>query len=212
MFRRPVVISLALAAAMLVAVSAQAQQGGGRGGRGPGMGGMMPLTMLAQAEPVQKELKLTDDQKTKLKALADEMRDASREERAALQKKVSDILKPDQLDRVKQIQVQAAGAAALANPDVAKTLGLSDEQTTKLKALQDEARTSMRDAMQNVPREERRTKMAELRKENMDKALKVLTADQQAKFEKLQGPKFDVSALRPRGGGGRGRGGAPANN
>ena len=57
---------------------------GGRGGQGGGPGGMMggPISMarLATVDTVQDALKLTDDQKEKIKTLNDETRDAMRKE------------------------------------------------------------------------------------------------------------------------------------
>jgi Spy/CpxP family protein refolding chaperone len=185
------VFALTVLGAMLVAVSAYAQpnEGGAPGGRGRGMGGP---GMLLRSEQIQKELKLTDEQKEKVKALAAEPRG----NRQDMEKKIAEILKPEQVERLKQIRLQMGGAAALANREVVKALGLSDDQVAKLKAIQDAARAKMQD----VPREERRAKMAEMRKETMDKAIEVLTPPQREKYEKLKGAKIDIdfSALRQR--------------
>ncbi len=182
----------------------------GRGMMGPG-GGMFVLLRLEQ---VQKELNLSDEQKEKIKELAKEMMPGrpsegqapSPEDRRAMmekvQKKLAEILKPEQLERLKQIQLQAQGAAALGNPEVVKTLGITDDQRAKLKTLRDEADGKRREligSMRDLSREERREKMAEnqekirqIQKELMEKALAVLTPEQREKFEKLQGKKIDL--------------------
>lgn len=75
----------ALVATISVAASALAQGGGGRGPGGPGgqrtfqMGGMMNSeSMLLMREDVQKDIKLTPEQKTKLEAIRTEMMEKMR--------------------------------------------------------------------------------------------------------------------------------------
>ncbi len=210
MSRTRTVFALALAGAMLVALTAQAQpdQGGPRGPRGGGMmgpGGAMGIGMLLRNDKVQLDLKLTDDQKEKIRGLGRELRQ-NREEG---EKKLAEILNADQLKRLKEIRVQVGGVAVLVEAAIAKDLGLSEEQTTKLKELQQKSRESMREAMQgmrDLPQEERRAKMAELRpkmeqlqKEHMAQALEILTPDQRAKLEKMKGVKIEIDLSRPRG-------------
>jgi Spy/CpxP family protein refolding chaperone len=207
MTRWPTVFALALAGILVAVLSVQAQQndgppGGRRGGRGPGMGGPGGGLMILRLEKVQADLKLTDEQKEKLRGLGQE----ARGNRENLDKQLAEILKPEQLARLKEIRLQVDGAGALSrNPEVAKALELTDDQKEKLQALQTEAREKMRDAMQggeDLTREARMAKMTEMRKEMQTKALAVLTPEQQKKFEKMQGAKIEIdfSALRPQGG------------
>jgi delta 1-pyrroline-5-carboxylate dehydrogenase len=219
--------------AALLASEVQAQpQGGGRGGRGmggmgPGGGGGMMLLTLVQNDKVQKELEIVADQKTKLTALATEqstamrdlfasMQDLSPEERQTkmqknqdeLMKKLGEILLPKQLERLKEIQLQAEGAMALLTPDVSKALKITEDQQVKMR----EAQSSMRDAMsglRDLSREERQTKMTALRKEISDKMLAVLTPDQVAQYEKMKGAKVDIDFSTLMGPGGRGGRGGP---
>src|SRR5262245_51370884 len=73
-----IVAGMIMAMVSQVAV-AQRDQGGGRGGRGrggsggPGGPGGMSAGRLLMAEEVQKALKLTDEQKDKLKAVSEDM-------------------------------------------------------------------------------------------------------------------------------------------
>ena len=63
-------------------------------------------------------------------------------------KKLEGFLKPEQLKRFKQVEVQADGRQRLhANPDVAKALKVTDEQKEKVTALIDRpARAQMTEA------------------------------------------------------------------
>jgi Spy/CpxP family protein refolding chaperone len=238
-----------LLGAVLAAGSVLAQKEGPppgeRGPRGPGgrmtgtmAGGPGSLVELTRLEEVQKELKLTDDQKEKLKTLAEdvrtkvraamsELRDVPPEELKAKQsefekkaaeasqkaeKQMAEILKPEQLARLKEIGLQAAGPAALLKPEVAKDLGLSDEQRDNVKKIFGEAREQRQKllaSMRDLEPEERMQKMGETRekmnqiqKETGEKAMKVLTAEQRDKFEKMKGKKIDLKfpPMGPRGG------------
>jgi hypothetical protein len=247
-----VMICVLAAAMLCYTNHAQAQGPGGRGGMrgmmggGPmGGGGAMMQAALLGNEKVQKELDLVDDQKKKIADLEGEMRismrdmfsslqDLSGEERMTkmqelmkenqdkMQKKLADILLPHQLDRLKQIQLQAEGPMALFNADVIKELNLSTEQQDKMKTARDESGEKMRDLMgdmRDLSREERQAKMAELRdkmqkmRDDLNaKLTEILTQDQRDKLEKMKGAKVDIdfANLRPMGPGGRnGRRGPP---
>jgi hypothetical protein len=240
------ILGVILGVAILASTS-WAQPPGGRQGRGMGPmggGGAMGLLALLNNEKVQKELELVDDQKTKLKTLGEEtrtammesfgaLRDLSDEERGPkmeqlmkenqekTQKKLAEILMPNQLVRIKQIQLQAEGAMALLNnSDVAKELVITDEQKKKLTEIRDELMTKMREArqeMQGLSQEERQAKMAKMRTDQNAKLMEVLTQEQRDKFEKMKGEKVDIdfSTLMgpgmgrgPRGGRGQGGGGS----
>jgi Spy/CpxP family protein refolding chaperone len=199
--------------------------GGMMGGMMGGQGGML---MLLQNPEVQKEIELVADQKEKLQKLATESREAMREkmgdmsdlsqeerrekmqemrkemeeEMAKTQKKVEGILLPHQLERVKQIQLQVQGPAALANPEVAKALALTDDQKSKIKTINEDAMKAMRDMFTNGTRPSQE-EMQKSRKEVETKLMDALTAEQKEKLEKMKGPKFDTSSLM-RGPGRRG--------
>jgi len=132
-----------------------------------------------------------------------------RAQQAKIQEKLGQILKPEQLKRLEQIRLQVMGPMALASPDVASKLGLTDDQKTK-----------MREAMRGVFAKLRQSRggnagppSAEARKK-MEETIKtaimgVLTDDQKTTYEELIGKPFDTAKLRARGmmmGGGRGQG------
>lgn len=214
--RRVLLVACALATASLLSPVASAQPPGGRG-RGMGMGGMMSHAALLRQEAVQADLGLSADQKSKVASelpqrgpggggggggnprdMTDEERRKWMEERRARQaeddKKVAGLLDAKQLGRLKEIRIQALGAGALMDETVAKELGITDDQVSKLQA----AMQSMRGQGGGDPAEMRRTMYT--------KALEMLSPEQKTKLEALRGAPFDTSKLQMRGpGGGGGR-------
>jgi DNA-binding MarR family transcriptional regulator len=192
------------------------------------MGG--PLFNLLEKDRIQKEIKLTADQKKKLAALNKEIHDAWEpekisklpeseqsakskamaaamdEEKAKSDRKVQGFLLPKQWERLKQIhlqmQLQVPGFA-LIDPQIAKALALTDDQKAKIKALNKET-AEMLGRMRpggGYPSMEEMKKMLEERKARDAKVLGVLTSEQKQKLEQMKGPKFDVSPIRGRSGG-----------
>ena len=189
---------------------------GGFGGFGFGGfgGGSVLFTVLS--EQVQKELEISDEQKASLQKLAEEirgqrpdfqaLRDLSPEERekkmkemeeqrqarsAETNKKVSEILLPSQQERLREIIIQTRGVQAAANnDDLAKALGLTDEQKQKIKDIAGQ----------------------DLQKMIEEKVLSVLTSDQKAKLEKMKAKKFEFDPAAGGFGGRRNRGGRGGEN
>ena len=210
MFRT--VFGLSLVA--LVASPAFAQ-----GGRGFGMGGGGGYAMLIGNESVQKELKLDDQQIGKAKEFADKAREKMTEVREQLQglegderrtkmqeiqkemnasamKAFGEFLKPEQVTRLKQISYHQQGARAFSDAEVAKKLNLTDTQKTDIQAIVTESMEGMRGLFtQDMSEEERAAamkKMAELRKETLDKAAAKLNDEQQKTWKELIGAPFEV--------------------
>ncbi len=184
-------------------------------GRGFGFGG--GVSMLLGNASVQKELKLDDQQTEKAKDLADKLREEGNEKRQALQdvpqeermpkmmaigrelnekalKAMGEFLKPEQVTRLKQISYQQQGAAALADADVAKKLNITDSQKSDIKSIVDDSRSQMRELRGQFQddREGAMKKMAEIRKETLDKAVAKLNDEQQKAWKELLGSPFDV--------------------
>jgi hypothetical protein len=122
--------------------------------------------------------------------------------------KINEILNKDQQKRLHEIAIQAAGSAALEDAGVAKDLGLSKDQTNKVKSIVKDFAAKQRAIPRDTDRSERAAKTAELREEENAKVAEVLTKDQQAKFTELKGKPFDTK-LRNQG---RGRGRRRGNN
>lgn len=228
---------LSVALVAMTAASASAQQGQGQGqGRGRGgFGGMFggeSRLGLAAREQVQSELKLTDEQKTKIRDLAqktgEQMRglfgqgqDLSREERAEkfrqatnqAEEQLKAILTPEQQDRLRGIAIQQFGAQMLTRDDVAQKLNLTDEQKKQVRQVLDQAQEQRRQSFQNRQQGQQpdfaalREQMEKQRKETDEKALAVLTPRQKEQWEQMKGKPVDL----PRGGFGFG-GGRPGQN
>ncbi|MBS0266819.1 MAG: Spy/CpxP family protein refolding chaperone, partial [Planctomycetes bacterium] len=213
--------------------AAQGQGGrGGRGGAGAGFGRMGQVQLLGNPQ-VQKELKLADDQIAKIKEVSDASRPQrgqrgnnnnqrpTEEERAARRKtaeesaaKATDILNAEQKTRFQQIRIWTEGSRALTDDeDVAKKLGLTDDQKSALKTIGDESNKKRGEIAQGMrgASEEARKKitddLAALRKSTEAECMAVLTDDQKSKFDALRGPKFELDQSAFGGGGRRGRGG-----
>ncbi|MBS1724630.1 MAG: hypothetical protein JSS66_16935 [Armatimonadetes bacterium] len=144
-------------------------QGGQSGQRGFGMNRGGSFGLLRNTD-VQSELKLTDDQKKKLDDLAQSMRpsggqggqggqgggqgerpdfQAMQERMKKAEEEVDKILKPDQAKRLEELRLQREGVAALARPEVAKELGLTDAQKKQMEDLQQKMMEKMREAFGN---------------------------------------------------------------
>ena len=176
---------------------------------------------------MQKELALSEQQKTKVAQLVDDNRNAihgsfqlSPEERQTkmqervkeTNKKIADILSAPQNERFDQISlqlsVQTQGPGAFIRPEVADKLGLTSEQKDKIQAIVDELGGLRRDIFQHAngnfqAAQEQTTKLTT---EEKDKAVALLTDDQKKKWETLTGKEFkiDLTQMRP-GFGGRWR-------
>lgn len=213
---------VAMASSAALAQEQQRQRQRQRPGGGAGFGGFGGgTTFLLQQESVQKELKLSEEQVKKIKELSEKqresfrgLRDLSQEERRtkmqeaakANEKAVGEILKPEQLKRVKQISLQRQGARALSNPEIAKVLNLTSEQTDKIKKIQEEARAGRGQRGQGGRLdEEARKKLEEARKATNEKIMGVLTAEQKTKLKEMTGEPFKGEITRPQFGGGNRR-------
>jgi len=214
---------LILSAAVAVPAFAQ-PPGGGRGGFG-GFGG----GNLLSNKSVQEELKLTEEQVTKVKEFGDKLRtefprpepgaQIDREKMAENMKKrtemtatfVKDTLTEEQAKRYKQIQAQLGGImAAVNNEETAKALKITDEQKDKLKEINDQSRKDMQELFQGggFRDPETQKKLQTLRKETGEKAMGVLTSEQKKSWEEMTGKPFEIKMeAGPGGPGGTRKGG-----
>jgi Spy/CpxP family protein refolding chaperone len=214
-----------VAAAITVLSVATVFAQGPNPGQGFRMGGDSPNdpSHLLTSESVQKELALTDDQKAQLQKLRDgaegghpffggirglsqaDIQKKLDEHAKGTRAKISKILETKQMERLNELNIQVAGVTAFNFDDVAEKLELTAEQKQQLQSLADESRhkltalfpaneEQLRDAQK---RKERQQKQAEIANERKSNALAILTDEQQAKFEKMQGEKFDVSTIKP---------------
>jgi Spy/CpxP family protein refolding chaperone len=234
--------AVALLAAPLMAQEGGRGQGRARGQpRGfTGMGRMGMGTgkaMLLRSEQVQKELKISEEQKTKITEVVTahqkkssgefaKLRDVSREERREkmtavrekltkeLDKQLKEVLKKEQFKRLEEISVQQRGTRALTQKDMVAALKLSEEQVEKINGVFQAQGEKMRELFQELrnrqgERGSMREAMEKLRKETDANAIAVLTDEQKKKYESLKGKPFELdrASLYPRRGDRGARGG-----
>lgn len=207
--------AMVVLAALLLVTAAMAQGGGAGGGggrQGRGMMGRMqndPGSMLRRPE-VATELKLTDDEKTKLKDVQakiqqerQDIRDNNQGDRQAAMeetmkkqpswdKMVMGVLTADQQKRLKELIVQHSGNQIVYNAMFADDLKLTDAQKTKFKEMQAKAREAMMGIFQNqdMSQEEKMAAMQKNQKAIDDEIGKTLTDDQKAKLKEMAGAPF----------------------
>jgi len=231
-------VSLAVAGLFAAAgMSIAVQPPGGRpqGGKGGVFGGG-GVAGLIRSKTVQNDVKITEDQASKLKDWAkdfqpkmmeimkDKMEGVDREDREKLMagiavaqaeiskvvyKELSTVLKPEQVTRLKQIEVQVDGLRAFAKPEVKEALKITDEQVDKIK---DAGETAMKDLRElgeeygvRFPGQrptdadkakEFDKKSSAITKEAMTKIMGTMSADQKKTWEGLTGPVIDVAKVR----------------
>lgn len=195
--RRLALTAVVLAAAV-TAGPAKAQFG--MMGRGPS-----GLMLLGQ-KSVREDLKLTPEQAEKAEAavkkqgeemreifsggFSDEARQKMQELNKQGEKTVKEILKPEQAKRLEEISLQQAGGRAMMRPDVAKKLGITEDQQGKIKEELSALREKMQEIFQDGPGPEAREKMQKLNKELNAKIMAMLTDDQKSKWKEMTGKPF----------------------
>jgi hypothetical protein len=218
-------VAVVLGVAVVLAVPAlaqqrqQGQQGRGGGGFGGGLAG------LIENVGVQQELKLDNEQVEKAKAAVDKVREKHSDDRAKLQdlsqeerrekrsainqavseetmKALENVLKPEQIKRFKQIDLQRRGAEAFTEPEVQTALKLTGAQKEKIKTIAADAAQERRGLFQDAGNpgqgganrggEEAQKKMAVLHKATVEKVSAVLTDDQKQTWKEMIGQPFEV--------------------
>lgn len=206
---RRVLIGCALFSVMAYVVTqANAQRFGG------GMAGGIGLLMN---KGVQEELKITEEQRDKIGEMMKGMFDKRKEEflkfkelpkdeigakmkkmmkeiNESAMKELKDVLKPEQIKRFKQIERQQNVVITLTNDEeAAKELKVTDEQKEKMKELVDELEKERGGLFKEKGDfKERADKMAALLKETNEKAIKLLTDEQVAKWKEMTGTPFTI--------------------
>lgn len=204
--------------ALMASSFAQGFGGGFGGGQGGGMGRFRmagaPMTMLLMDPQVAEELKLTDDQKSKLTAAGESIRtemvqifqdaggDREKMQKGmrAVMEKVGkaqmDVLTPEQNKRLKEIYVQDNGAGAIVNKDIQKDLKLSEDQVKKVDALQSGIQAAMQELGRKIGTQEITFQEFQEKNEKNQKILKtelekLLTEDQKKALKEMEGAKFE---------------------
>ena len=176
-----------------------------------------------------------EERRERFSAIRKEMEERNAKLLAEYQPKFADVLDEVQLQRLQQLQWQLQGNRALQDAELAKALGLSQEQKEKIEAIYNEnrgqgfGRQGGQGQGANNP-QDRDARRAEFqaRAEKLDQDLKaVLTDAQRTELANQLGEPFDLAKLRGpegrrgpggpegfrgRGGRGQGQGGNRSNN
>jgi hypothetical protein len=195
----------------------------------------LDAAMLLTNQGVRKEIKLTEPQWDKVRAIVKGVhekyqanlikakkdknekkfvqliQDSTRETADKVGKALPDILRSEQLKRLKQIEIQVNGLFALNKPDVQKQLKLSDTQKSRLKSIGDGLKQDVGEVFKAASKtkaksaEEASRQAAEsgrtvqrLSDEAFKKALAVLTESQKKTWKDLTGPKFEFKFDAPK--------------
>jgi hypothetical protein len=201
-------------------------------GMGMGMGmGMMGQAagqnnpvMLLLAPSVQKELKLSDAQKTKAYSLAkaasqrgreifqalmlnggnadpQAMMAAGMQHRQETEQAIAKVLDAKQKERFNQIALRAEGPLAVARPEVAAKLRLNEAQNEYVHEVMTQMRQELFLAMRQgaangqVNPGQARAMATQLRRNAVQEISKVIDRKQKAAFEKMLGAPFDLTKL-----------------
>jgi hypothetical protein len=221
---------------MMGAVVASAvAQGPGRGGPGGGrmmMGGGMGggASQLLMMKEVREELNLDEDQIKELEDMGKAMMESFasmrpaqgqapdpkmmqeamekiRKATAEAEEKLTEILDPNQTERLIGLIIQRDSIRAINSKMVADKLGITAEQKEKMASMEKENMDKMREMFQGGGGgggfgPEMREKMRAFREESEAKMKDILTAAQKEQMESLKGAEFKFP--EPQWGGGRG--------
>jgi hypothetical protein len=128
-------------------------------------------------------------------------------------KAVGEVLKPEQMTRLKQIELQRTSFAAFTRPEVQEALKLTTEQKEKVKTIADEANKDIQ-ALRGAGGQGRgqggagrgqgrggfganNEKVTAIRKEADGKMVALLTDDQKKTWKGMTGDAFEVPFTRP---------------
>jgi hypothetical protein len=191
-----------------------------------------PLALI-QSDAFKKELNITAEQSAKLvevqnelkskvskknaslgdmkgldaKAKEEKLKTAAKEleiETKASREKIGQILKPEQIKRMKEIFLQIYGWGPLTRSDFQAELKLTAEQTKMMDTINDQMAASMRTSWETPADPTKlesilsanRKKMDAIMKSSNAKSLEVLTAEQKTILETLKGKKFEFTKPR----------------
>jgi hypothetical protein len=126
---------------------------------------------------------------------------ANAEIRKVSYKELGDVLKKEQIERLKQIDRQSMGIAAFTTDEVVvKALNLTDTQKISLKEISDDFGKARREIMSDAASggfQNAQKKIQKIQNEHMDKAVALLTDEQKTAWRKLKGETFDLQKLIP---------------
>lgn len=154
-----------------------------------------------------------EERETKMREMREKMGGITRKLNDKFLPQVKAALTPAQYERVQQIGWQTAGSRAFAERELSQALEVTKEQQEKIVALNQEFEKKMAEERAQGAGgnfQAMFAKMREMNKARDQKAVEVLSKEQQEKYHKLMGKPFDLMQQMMQGGfGGRGGPGGP---
>ena len=226
---RWIMVALFAISAVVVVEAQQPRTGGG------GFGQVNVYSAVLTNKDLQEDLKITDEQKAKFKPVSEKVTEDGKKNRemfkdagmdkdklkelfaefakvqeksnAEIKKSVEALLTSDQKKRIGQIEIQAKGLRAFSDEKIAKDLGITEAQSSKIKGVMEEYAKDTKDlgfgggkgggggfdkekAAENAKKREKLSKAAFADIED------ALTADQKGKWKEMTGATFDTAKLR----------------
>jgi Spy/CpxP family protein refolding chaperone len=117
--------------------------------------------------------------------------------RDRVRSQVNEALTPAQAERLRQIRVQVDEALALTDKDIGDSLGLSEEQRSRMRGVLGRAGARLRELVRGPSAGEReippelREKAEELHREAIQEALGLLTPRQRENLERMKAKRFE---------------------
>lgn len=205
---------LTTALLLTMAAVAHAQPGlGGAGGladRFRGSGSVLLQFLLLDQPSVQAELRVNAEQLQRARDLAARQRaqleglgDLPQEEalrklveaQRAADRGLKEILSESQFRRLREITLQQAGPMSLSRADIAEAVGLSAEQQQRVRQIQEQLWQSLSQEFQGGAGGRGLAgalgRVQEVRQGAEAKVLGLLTAEQKARWDRLQGTPFE---------------------
>lgn len=171
---------------------------------------------MIQNKSIQDDLKLADDQAAKVKELVAKYNQAIKEPlkdqveqfkrlqqlNQANEKVAEELLKPEQVRRLQQINLQQQGEYIFSSPQVATSLKLSDEQKQLIRDIQLDSSRIQQAIYQQAGTDfrEAQKQTAELRRVVVEIITAILTEEQKKSWKDLVGEPFRGDWYYGRGG------------
>ena len=177
----------------------------------PALSGPPVLLQMIRDDAVHAELKLTDQQRTRIlsalrevdgpwfrsRNLESEARELEiRKITRQLEQRLHPILDAVQQQRLLQLQYQALGTRMLLRDDVASMLKLSKTQRESLKSTFQATDRAIVQLPRSDAEAEQSERIRQVKQRELDSVAEQLTADQQRRLGDLAGPDFDFSSVR----------------
>ena len=150
--------------------------------------------MMAQFQEIMKEAGISDFSEMRTPEGQKKMAPIMAKRMAEMQKKMEAILTPEQNKRLGEINIQFYGNRVVTQADVAKAVGLTEDQNKKIADLSKSQSDAMRGLFAKVQAGEMTMEDVQEKRKKNDEILeteigKVLTDDQKAKLKTMAGTK-----------------------